>query len=399
MRMSRRSDKPGRGMRYKRDRRRGLPYVSPSRRLLLISTTSKIGGTERIVLSLAQGMRSAQVDVRTMLAEDEGVDATIDWFRRHGVSAEASPAVLTVYKPHTWRTSLDLRRLVHESGADAANVHYGGNHLSIKDVLAVRAAGVRRCVVSIHHTNRIEDPRQRIMTRLGAQLVSAVVVTTEVAKNILLDVGVPDRKIHVIAPSVERPAAIGSRADARARLGIAPDAFVIGTVARLTHEKGISDLIEGAARVPHASPGVELLIAGDGPARAELETIATSRMKGRVHFAGRVAVTGDIYAASDIFALPSHMEGFGLVYLEAALYQIPSIGTSIGGIPTAIQDGVTGILVPLRDIDSVAAAIAKLRDDPELRRRMGEAARQRAEKEFSSSRMCEKYERVLFPDR
>lgn len=374
--------------------------VSPaSRKLLLISTTSKIGGTERIVLSLAQGMRSGRVDVRTVLAEDEGVDATVDWFYQHGVSAEASTAILTVYKPHTLRALLDLRRLVRKSGADTANLHYGGNHLSIKDVIAVRAAGVRRCVVSIHHTNPIEDSRQRAMTRLGAKLVSAVVVTTDVAKNILLDVGVPNRKIHVIAPSVERPAAVGSRADARERLGIASDAFVISTVARLTPEKGIDDLINGAARVPHAASGVELLIAGDGPARAELEALATSRMKGRVRFAGRVKETGDIYAASDVFALPSHMEGFGLVYIEAALHQIPSIGTSVGGIPFAIQDGVTGILVPLRNVDSIAEAIGKLRDDPELRQRMGEAARQRAEKEFSSSRMCEKYERVLFPER
>jgi glycosyltransferase involved in cell wall biosynthesis len=84
------------------------------------------------------------------------------------------------------------------------------------------------------------------------------------------------------------------------------------------------------------------------------------------------------------------MEGFGLVYLEAAHGQIPRIGTSIRGIPIANQDGVTGILAPLRNVDSIAAATGKLLDNPELRRPMGEAARQRAEKEFSSSRMCEK---------
>jgi glycosyltransferase involved in cell wall biosynthesis len=371
--------------------------VSHQRKLLLISTTSKIGGTERIVLTLAQRIRSARVDVRTVLAEDDGADLTVEWFRRHGVAAMTSPAVLTVYKRHTPRALLDLRQLVQDSGADTANLHYGGNHLSIKDVLAVRAAGVRRCVVSIHHTNEIEDPRHRAMTRLGSQLVNAVVVTTDIAKKIMLDVGVPERKIHVVAPSVERPATVASRMESRARLGIPQDAFVVSTLARLTPEKGIADLIEGAALVAERSPMVHLLIAGDGPARGELEDLAAARLKGRVRFTGRVPDTGDIYAAADIFALPSHMEGFGLVYLEAALYQVPSIGTAIGGIPIAIQDGVTGTLVPVRDVAAIGAAIEKLRDDPDLRRRMGESASQRAEREFSPAVMCEKYERLLFP--
>jgi glycosyltransferase involved in cell wall biosynthesis len=366
-------------------------------RLLLISTTSKIGGTERIVLTLAQGMGPRGANVQTVLAADDGAESTVDWFGRNGVTAVASPAVLTVYKPHTSRALLDLRRLVRQRGASTVNLHYGGNHLSIKDVIAVRSAGVRRCVVSIHHTNPVEDPRHRAMTRLGAQLIDAIVVTTNVAKEIMLGVGVPERKIHVISPCVERPKHKVSRADARAKLGLSQGAFVISTLARLTPEKGIADLIEGVARVPDSHTPIEVVIAGEGPARAELEALAQSRLKGRVRFTGHLPETNDVYAAADLFALPSHMEGFGLVYLEAALYGVPSLGTAVGGIPYAVQEGVTGVLVPLKSIDSISSAIRTMRDDPELRSSMGRAARERAERAFSPATMCDHYARVLFP--
>ena len=370
--------------------------VSPERSLLLLSTTSKIGGTERIVLGLAQGLRSLRVDVSTVLAEDVDAEKTVDWFREHGVWANTSPAVLTVYQRHTPRALLDLRRLVQQNGAQAANIHYGGNHLSLKDVLAIRAAGVKRCIVSIHHANPIVEPRQRTMTRLGAQLASAVVVTTDVAKDVMLDAGVPERKIHVIPPCAEPPSEMTSRAEARARLGLEPDDFVICALARLTREKGIADLIEGAARTRDSNVPIQLVIAGEGPAREELEALAASRLPGRVRFTGRVPETGAIYAAADIFALPSHMEGFGLVYLEAALYGVPSIATLVGGIPIAIDDGVTGTLVSVGDVDAIASAIETLRDDPELRRRMGEAARLRTERDFSPAAMCQKYANLLF---
>jgi glycosyltransferase involved in cell wall biosynthesis len=188
-----------------------------------------------------------------------------------------------------------------------------------------------------------------------------------------------------------------SRAEARDKLGLARDAFVVSALARLSREKGIADLIEGVARVPESNVPVHLVIAGEGGARAELEALAASRLNGRVLFTGQVPEASDIYAAADLFALPSHMEGFGLVYLEAALHGVPSVGTSVGGIPFAIKEGVTGLLVPLRDVDAIGRAIGTMRDDPERRKRMGQAARERVEREFSPSAMCDNYARVLFP--
>jgi type III pantothenate kinase len=80
----------------------------------------------------------------------------------------------------------------------------------------------------------------------------------------------------------------------------------------------------------------------------------------------------------DVFALTSAVEGFGIVFAEAAFCGLPCIGSAVGGIVDAIEDGVTGVLVPATDVAAIARAMLQWADDPDLRRRMGEAGRQRA---------------------
>jgi glycosyltransferase involved in cell wall biosynthesis len=118
-------------------------------------------------------------------------------------------------------------------------------------------------------------------------------------------------------------------------------------------------------------------------------------MPGRAIFLGRVPDTTDVYAASDLFVLPSHLEGFGLVFIEAAFHGVPSIGTNVGGVPYAIEDGKTGMLVPVKDDAAFAASIKKLWDHAALRQQMGEAARARACSEFTEARMAERYAAIL----
>jgi glycosyltransferase involved in cell wall biosynthesis len=308
-----------------------------------------------------------------------------------------SPAVLTLYKDHSLRALEDLRRLVRRSAAETVIVHYGGSHLSLKDVLAMRAAGVRRVVVSVHHPNPIQGMRQRAMTALGSRLADAIVVTTEVTKQVLVGAGVPSARIHVVAPSVEAPAKRPVRAEARKRLGIPRDAVVVGTLARLTPEKGVADLIAAVAAVRRSSPAVRLVVGGDGPARAELEALAATRLGDCAQFTRRLPDTADFYAACDIFSLPSHLEGFGLVFLEAAHHGLPTVATAVGGVPLAVKDGLTGLLAPVRDVPAIARALQDLVDDPLLRSRMGAAAKKRVETEFSPAEMCRRYEQILFP--
>ncbi|MHB8516641.1 MAG: glycosyltransferase, partial [Dehalococcoidia bacterium] len=130
---------------------------------------------------------------------------------------------------------------------------------------------------------------------------------------------------------------------------------------------------------------VELVLAGDGPSRRELEGLAADLgIAERVAFLGEVA-HDDVPAVLqglDVFAMPSTWEGFGVSAIEASAMELPVVASDIHGIPDVVVDGETGILVPARDVDAIASAISRLAGDPALRRAMGAAGRAFVERNY-----------------
>jgi len=362
---------------------------------VLFITTSPIdvSGVTRTSLDLARQFAARGWRVRSVFAAVPGGQALVERARDTGVATEQHPAVRDIVVPHTVRDMRALRRLIRVGRPDVVNIHYGQNYISLKDIVAARLARPPRLVVTVHHPVpwSVMGGRKRAMTRLAALFAHAVTVNSGAMRDILLEAGVPARKIHMVPPGVQAPTSLPDRAEARARLDLPVDAFVVGCVARLEPHKGAGDLIEAAARVPDPEGRLRLVVAGDGSERADLARLAAARLGDRALLLGRVPDIGDVYAAADALALPSHMEGFGLVYVEAAFYGVPSIGARVGGVPDAILDGETGLLVPPVNPAALAAAIARLRDDPSLRARLGEAARARAYAEFTVERMADRY--------
>jgi glycosyltransferase involved in cell wall biosynthesis len=368
------------------------------KKALILCTTCNIGGTERAVLNLARGLLGKGIDVRVVCPEAPNSPETMAWFKREGVNATTSdllrPPKCEEYTP---RQMGRLTKLVRESGADIVNMHYGGNHISFKDVIAMRMAVGKRCVVTVHHAVPISDTHKRRMNRISGPLAHAVIVTTDLMRQLLIDTGVPARKIHVVPLGLPIPANPPTKTEARSRLGLPAGAFVVSALGRLVAYKGIGDLIESLSRLPDPQSSSRLVVAGDGPERAALEAQAADRLKERALFLGYVEDTSDLYAASDIFVLPSQEEGFGLVYLEAAFHGVPSIGYNVGGVPYAIEDGKTGLLVPLCDLDALSKAIQRLRDDEVLRKSLGDNAKTRALERFTESASAERYLQVYYP--
>jgi glycogen(starch) synthase len=166
-------------------------------------------------------------------------------------------------------------------------------------------------------------------------------------------------------------------------------------VARLAPEKGLDLALKAFASLGKRISCVELVIAGDGPLRGELEDLArTLGVRERVTFRGWVApdAVWSELAQATLVLMPSREESFGLVALEAALAARPVVATRVGGLQELIQHGSTGLLVCPEDPEAIANAISHLLDCPELMARMGRAASIRARSAYSWERYLDGYE-------
>jgi glycosyltransferase involved in cell wall biosynthesis len=368
--------------------------VSPH--LLLLGTTLGIGGTERAMLTLAKALTHTGVDVRTIMPTGELQADLLEWFAREGVQAECSPALRRPGSERfTHRDVLRLTRFIRSAPCDIVNIHYGGNNISLKDVLAVRLSGRKRCIVTVHHAVPVHSSRYARSNRIAGLLADHTIVTTPLMRSILVASGVPIRKISVIALGLEQPPICFDKRQMRQRIGIPDDAFLVCSLSRLVAYKGIHDVIDAVAHLAADDDKLWLVIAGDGPDRQALAARVAKHHLSNVRFLGHVQDTAEVYAASDLFVLPSREEGFGQVYIEAAFHAVPSIGADVGGVRYAIQHGITGLMVPPGDQAALLDALRHLRYDHTRRQRMGREAQQRATTVFTIDQMVHGYRRVL----
>jgi glycosyltransferase involved in cell wall biosynthesis len=194
-------------------------------------------------------------------------------------------------------------------------------------------------------------------------------------------------------PSVSPPAK-------RRELGVRPGNPVIGTVARLTRQKGVEFFVEAAAIVLRSHPGAQFVLVGDGELRPQVEAqINNLHIASSFYFLGLRADYLDIMATFDIFAMPSLWEGLPYAPLEAMALAKPVVGTDVTGLRDIIQHQVNGILVPAESAQALAQATVTLLEDKDLAARLGEEGRrslgQRYDPDRIASQTGELYKTVL----
>ncbi|HZP95142.1 MAG TPA: glycosyltransferase family 4 protein [Candidatus Limnocylindria bacterium] len=181
-------------------------------------------------------------------------------------------------------------------------------------------------------------------------------------------------------------ASVKSRAATRAAIGVPDGDLVVGMVGRLVREKGYPELFEAARLVLRERPDTTFIsIGGEEPAKGdcvELDDPALVALGDRMKMLGHRDDVEDLYAAMDLLVLPSHREGFPRAPMEAAATGIPVVATDVRGCRDVVVDGETGLLVPVRDPERLAAAILRILGDDRLRARMGVAGRALAEERF-----------------
>lgn len=172
-------------------------------------------------------------------------------------------------------------------------------------------------------------------------------------------------------------------------VGIPAGAFVVVCVANYRPRKGIELLVDALTELPREWP-VHLLLVGRMDAPRLHARIAASPARERIHVAGHRDDAPALVAACDVFALPSlRREGLARSLIEAMAYGVAPLVTDCGGSPEIVVDGRCGIVVPVNDAPALARAIARLYEDPTLRRQLGTAARERIENDFRIERTIE----------
>ena len=217
----------------------------------------------------------------------------------------------------------------------------------------------------------------------------------------------PAGKVDVLPNGVD-PARwrVGPERVAAARRRWAADGPLVAYCGRLVHEKGVQDLLAAVPRLRRRHPGLRVVVAGTGPAAAELREQARSLRLGRsAAFAGFVpdADLAALVAAADCAVVPSRYEPFGLVALEAAAAGTPVVAADVGGLAEVVGDGRIGLRFPAGDPAALAEAVTRLLGDPRLGRRLVRAGRAALAAEYSwaqvAARTVATYERAALEER
>lgn len=188
--------------------------------------------------------------------------------------------------------------------------------------------------------------------------------------------------------------------------GITDGDIVVGIIGRVVREKGYMEWVQAAAEVVRTHPNVKFIAIGDtlesdrDGIKPELDRfVEANGLQNNIIFAGSRQDIPELLSAIDVFTLPSYREGMPRSLIEAMAMSVPAIATDIRGCREEVVEGVTGYLIPVHDAKSLAERIITLVEQPELRKRMGEKARERAEKEFDEKviiqRQLDQIERLV----
>lgn len=371
-------------------------------RVLHVSTTIVRGGAENHLIELIQG----QVD--------EGLQVGCAYLKDHPYWAERLQSLDVPVWKLDMRFNGDPRALVRlRQSISAFAPHIVHAHGSPAEIYALAALSIgragRRFFISRH------EERERLFVKPGfAKLdalldaatdqfiaISGAVKMADIRRRPSMDA--KTEVIHYGYSSPIRASDLPQQAAAlRREWGVAEDAVLLGTLARMAPEKSLDTLIGGFARYLEEKPtsNVRLALVGRGPLEQDLRTLARQLgVHDKIVWAGFREDVPTVLEAFDIFMLTSSLEGFGLVLLEAMAAQRPIIASRTSAIPEIVEDGNTGLLFPTKDVEALSLAIGRLTADLAARRRMGTAGRERLEKHFKVSTMVSKtsalYRRAL----
>lgn len=281
-----------------------------------------------------------------------------------------------------WRP---LVRLLRSGRVDVVHAHKFGSNLWAALLIP---RGPLPVLIAHEHSWSYEGTLRRIVDReLIARRADAIVAVspTDRARMIELE-RIPAEKVFFIPNGIpDRP--LGEDSRIRRELRLEPSDQVVGTVCGLRPEKELETTLRALGRLAPRRPRLRFVVVGDGPERGRLERLADELGVPTLFLGHRPnGEMPDLLAAMDVLVLSSRFEGMPLAILEWMAAGKAIVASRVGGVPAILEHGQEGVLVPPRDYVAFADEIARLLDDPDRRRRLGEAAQRRQRDEFRFDR-------------
>jgi len=264
---------------------------------------------------------------------------------------------------------------------------------NLEGIIASKLTGVP----ALQHS-RIETTLNSFEVKTVNQWLKKMICVSEGVKDSFIRQGINKSKCIVVYNGIDTEIVPEiSHHDTRGKWGVSDEDILIGTVGSLIKRKRFKDLIEALAVITKKTAyPVKCLIIGEGPEKEYLMTkVKEKELTGSVIFTGFQTDAISHINAMDIFVMPSGKEGLPRVILEAMLMEKPVVASAITGPSELVVDGKTGFLVPLGEKDAIADAMLKLIEDPALRKKMGEAARERVIKNFPVKKYVANVEEVF----
>ena len=362
-------------------------------RVLQVLPALDHGGAENVAEALATGANPDLFDM--MVCCTRGLGPVAERIRAAGI-----PVTLTGphERPNPYVSVWHLHKILERLKPDVVHSH-GITSLCDIGTLSLLSR-VPAWVHTFHYGNYPYPNRKHmiiegLMSRLPDQLVT--VADAQRAALLTLHKPRPDR-IMTIVNGVRTNRFIddpGHRRRKRAELGLADDAFVVGAVAVLSEQKGITYLVRAARLVAEQCPRVRFLIVGGGPLEQKLrEEAAALGVSANVHFTGWRNDVADIFPALDVWVMSSLWEAMPLALLEGMASRLPIVVTEVGDNRQVVGNGSAGVLVPPGSAEAIAAAVLRLGREESTKAALADAAYRRFQTEYSISRMVAAYEAV-----
>lgn len=358
--------------------------------LHVMEGTFTYGGTPRELLSLVVNRNQGKLR-HIFLLFSNTISNLNQEFR------EAGAVVEEVDRHRNWDARLlwDILKVRRRYQCDIINTHFAR-----ADIYGTLAGILARIpVVKSVHGILWNDSRwlQRIDSLLSplrayticnSEATRRAVIRRTGAKNTkTIYVGVPDHAVHLTPEQ---------RVAKRTELEIPPDAFVITHVGGMIELRDQSVILRAVRQCIETGINAYLMLVGDGPLRGRLEAENIELgLSQRTRFLGYRSDVVELYAMSDVYVNMAREEGFGIAVIEAMQAGLPVVLANAGALPELIEDGISGLLVPVGDPDGLAKSLHRVVSDTELARRLGSEAKQRAKGLFSISRFVSNIEKVF----